>query len=272
MGPVSTSPRKAYAMAPNSPAFFDPKLLDTEYLRRHREVYEKYFDEGLISRYRCYPVIVEDLQAIYEYNQQHGKYFARRMKDQQNDLTSCDAVVAEAIVYSHYIPLIKQGSVTALDVKENDYDLKIDRPGSDAAYLEVLTVKPDPYKDENGVYSVTSHTQTAKSSIRQKLLRKLQKQMQMRAARENWAVIELNDMTIAGDFTVPASLSSGYKLRIGMQTMQTTEGGFDWSKSIFDAPETQNLHGVIYFSLGYYQERRYILNPRTTSTVENSVP
>jgi hypothetical protein len=84
----------------------------------------------------------------------------------------------------------------------------------------------------------------------------------MQKARENWAVIELNDVSIAGEFTVLASLSDGYKVIINRETKQVVQRGYDWSNSIFDAPETQNLHGIIHFDLGYYEGRRYILNGR----------
>ena len=39
-------------------AFFDPKLLDTEYFRRHREAYEDYFEEGLLPM-TCPPSLVQ---------------------------------------------------------------------------------------------------------------------------------------------------------------------------------------------------------------------
>jgi hypothetical protein len=242
-------------------SFFDQKLLDTEYFRRHRDAYERYFQDGVISKYRCYPVIVEKLQSIYEYNATHARYFARRIA-QQGDLRNCEAILSEVIVYSHYIPLVKEGVVESLDVCEDDYDLKIERTGHPDVFLEVFCIMPEFKKNERGVCDMRTHTQTALSSIRQKLLRKMQKQKQMQKARENWAVIELNDVSIAGEFTVLASLSDGYKVIINRETKQVVQRGYDWSNSIFDAPETQNLHGIIHFDLGYYEGRRYILNGR----------
>ena len=37
--------------------------------------------------------------------------------------------------------------------------------------------------------------------------------------------------------------------------------GYDWSESIFDDPATRFLKGIIYFSLGDYSSRKYLLNP-----------
>jgi hypothetical protein len=243
-------------------SFFDQELLETEYLRRHRDAYEKYFEEGLVNKYRCYPVIVEKLQSIFEYNERHAKYLAKRIKTQQGDMRSCEAVVSEVIVYSHYIPLIKQGFVTSLDIVEDDYDLKIGRPSRPDVFLEIFCIMPNFREDDNGVFEVKTHTQTADVSVRQKLLWKMRKQKQMQKVRENWAVIELNDMSIAGEFTVPSSLSGGYKIAFSPETTKIAQSGFDWSDSVFDAPETQNLHGVMYFSLGHYEARGYILNGR----------
>jgi hypothetical protein len=233
-----------------------------EYFRRQRAAYETYFDEGLIPKYRCYPVIVEALQTIFEYRSEHAKSFAKRFRETGQELQNCDAVVTEVIVYAHYVPLIEQGKVASIDICKDDFDLKISRTDSTEAYLEVFCIMPKYRKNENGVFDVRTHTQDAFASVRQKLLRKMRRQAQMQQVRENWAVIELNDVTIAGSFTVASSLSSGYKVVIDRKSMQVVEGGFDWSASVFDLPETRHLHGVINFDLGYYEGRRYILNAR----------
>lgn len=250
--------------------FFDQRLLDTEYFRRHRDAYEKHFQDPAIKKYRCYPVIVEKLQSIYEYNPTHARYFARRMKAQQGDLRNCEAIFSEVIVYSHYIPLVKQGIVRSLDIREDDYDLKIERTGQPDVFLEIFCIMPEFKENERGVCDSGTHTQTAFSSVRQKLLRKMQEQKQMQKARENWAVIELNDVSIAGEFTVLSSLSDGYKVIINRETKEVVQRGYDWNNSVFDAPETHNLHGIIHFDLGDYEGRRYILNGRIRGQVKNS--
>jgi hypothetical protein len=83
----------------------------------------------------------------------------------------------------------------------------------------------------------------------------------MKQSRENWAVIELNDHTITGDFTVLSSLSSGYKLELDPRTMKHVREGYDWSGSAFEDESTRLLKGIIYFSLGNYADRRLVLNP-----------
>lgn len=249
-------------MSMHDSRFFDQRLLELECFRRQRAAYKTYFDEGLIPKYRCYPVIVAALQTIFEYRPEHARSFAKRFRAAGHELHACDAVVTEVIVYAHYVPLIEQGKVASIDICKADFDLKISRTDSTEAYLEVFCIMPNYRKNESGVFDVRTHTQDAFASVRQKLLRKMRKQAQMQQVRENWAVIELNDVTIAGDFTVAASLSSGYKMVIDRKSMQVVESGFDWSASVFDFPETRHLHGVINFDLGGYAGRRYILNAR----------
>jgi len=242
--------------------FFDQRLLELEYFKRHRFAYDNYFDEGLVPKSRCYPVILEALQTVFQYRPEHANSFAKRLRASASDSRSCEAIVSEVLVYSHYVPLIDRGFVRAIDLCKNDFDLKISRPDDTDAYLEVFCIMPEYSKNEHGVFDVRTHTQNAFSSIRQKLLRKLQKQNQMQEPRENWAVIDLNDVTIAGSFTVAASLSDGYKVVIDRSSMRVIGEGFDWTQSVFDSPETRHLHGVINFDLGCYKERRYILNNR----------
>jgi len=42
--------------------------------------------------------------------------------------------------------------------------------------------------------------------------------------------------------------------------------GYDWANSVFDDPSTQFLKGVIYFSLGDYESRKYVFNPKFVQT------
>lgn len=255
--------------------FFDPRLLDLEYFKRQRFAYERYFEEGLISKYRCYPIILSALQKVHDYRPEHAKSFAKRLRTSNLDLRNSDAIVCEAIVYAHYVPLVREGRIQGIDLCKDDFDLKITRLNQTSAYLEVFCVTPDFQKNERGVIDVRTHTQEAFASVRQKLLRKAKKQQQFQKCRENWAVIELNEVTIAGSFTVAASLSDGYKVVLDRASMKVIDSGFDWSKSVFDLPETCQLHGVINFDLGFYEGRRYILNSRVSGQHEvppNFVP
>src|SRR4051794_4891518 len=80
--------------------FFDPELLESEYFRLIRKSYETCPDPRFINKYRCFPVVVQRLQSIFEYNKVDAAYFSRRIKQQQRDIRSCEAVISEVIVYS----------------------------------------------------------------------------------------------------------------------------------------------------------------------------
>ena len=67
--------------------------------------------------------------------------------------------------------------------------------------------------------------------------------LQFSRRRENFAVIELNDVSIAGDFVVPSSLSSGYKVKSGLDSREMLSQGYDWDGSVFDEPSIQSLKG-----------------------------
>ena len=111
------------------------------------------------------------------------------------------------------------------------------------------------------VHNFKTHTQNEMASIRQKLLRKIEKQKQFTKPRENYAVIELNDISIAGDFAILSSLSDGYKITYNKETKEKMSAEYDWSRSVFDDESTKFLKGIIYFSLGNYESRKYIFNP-----------
>jgi len=120
---------------------------------------------------------------------------------------------------------------------------------------------PLPEDGNFTVYEVKTHKQTEKASIRLKLLRKILEQNQLKKPRENFAVIELNDVSIAGDFAVLSSLSGGHKLSLGLESGKVLSRGYDWANSFFDDPNTHSLKGIIYFSLGDYESRKFIPNP-----------
>jgi hypothetical protein len=43
--------------------------------------------------------------------------------------------------------------------------------------------------------------------------------------------------------------------------MKAVSEGYDWSQSVFVAPVTQYLRGIIFFDLGNYADRHTLLNP-----------
>ena len=150
-------------------------------------------------------------------------------------------------------------------MNQAEADIIIQRLDDSRAYLEVFCVMPqfDRAEGQRGtVRQMKTHMQNEMASIRQKLLRKIAKQRQFSKQRENYAVIELNDISIAGDFSLLSSLSSGYKVTIDPDRAEISSAGFDWDANVFDDPSTEFLKAVIYFSLGDYGSRKFLFNPR----------
>lgn len=241
------------------------RLLTCDYFKKCRDGYYDAREAGCLNRYRNYVTLLEDLNDIHDYNEQHAKSYAKRFRASSGDWRNCEATYSEIIVYRTYIRSVYEGLIRAIQLEETEADIIIERLDGSKMFLEVFCVMPDfpiPKDGGFGVYDVKTHTQTAMASIRQKLLRKISKQNQLSKPRENFAVIELNDVSIAGDFAVLSSLSGGYKMNLDVQNHKVVSTGYDWSSSIFDDPSTQFLKGIIYFSLGDYGSRKIIFNPK----------
>jgi hypothetical protein len=257
--------------------FFDKDLLETEYLKTLKEAYEDCKNTPLLNPYRNYHVLLDSLNSICQYEMEHARSFVKRIKDQQKDFKNCEAIFTEIIVYSYYLKLVQEQIVKSLDIKENDYDLKIELRDGTSHFLEIFCIMPDIKvwtkeeieRREMEAIELKTHLQSLHtSSIRQKLLEKIVRKGQMSKPRRNFAVIELNDPRIANDFTILSSLSGGYKVIIDPTTRKIIREGFDWSESVFNGPLLQNLRGIIYFSLGDYTRRKFIFNSnfKLTST------
>jgi hypothetical protein len=251
-----------------------PDLLKCDYFKRHREAYYAAREAGCLNRYRNYVTLLEDLNDIHAYNEQHAKSYAKRFREGSKDWRNCEAIFSEVIVYRAYIRGVYEGLIRGIHLEEAESDIIVERLDGSKMFLEVFCVMPSfPLPDENEkfkVFSVKTHTQTEMASIRQKLLRKISKQSQLSKPRENFAVVELNDVSIAGDFAVLSSLSSGYKLKLGLESGKVLSRGYDWDNSVFDDPSTQWLKGVIYFSLGDYESRKFIFNPKFSTKTSPS--
>jgi hypothetical protein len=247
-----------------------PDLLKCDYFKRHREDYYAAREAGCLNRYRNYVTLLEDLNDIHAYNEQHATSYAKRFRDASKDWRNCEAVFSEVIVYRAYIRGVYEDLIRGIHLEEAESDIIVERLDGSRMFLEVFCVMPSfplPNEDEKfQVFSVKTHTQTEMASIHQKLLRKISKQGQLSKPRENFAVIELNDVSIAGDFAVLSSLSGGYKLNLGRESGKVLSRGYDWATSVFDDPSTQFLKGVIYFSLGDYESRKYVFNPKFVQT------
>ncbi len=200
-------------------------LLTCDYFKRYRDGYYRASEAGCLNRYRNYVILLEDINDIHDYNQQHAKSYAKRFRDGANDWRNCEAVFSEVIVYRSYIRGIYEGLIRAIHLEEAESDIIVERLDGSRMFLEVFCVMPQLPVPENGkcmVYDVKTHTQDSMASIRQKLLRKITKQNQLSKPRDNFAVIELNDVSIAGDFAILSSLSGGYKLTLDIQDRKVT--------------------------------------------------
>ncbi|HUA14783.1 MAG TPA: hypothetical protein VMG31_05755 [Verrucomicrobiae bacterium] len=240
-------------------------ILASDYFKKYRDGYYAAIEAGCLNRYRNYITLLENLSDIHDYNERHAKSYAKRFRDASKDWRNCEAIFSEVIVYRAYIRGVYEGLIRGIHLHEAESDIIVERLDGSRMFLEVFCVMPDFPLPEDGkfsVYDVKAHSQTAMASIRQKLLRKISKQKQLSKPRENFAVIELNDVSIAGDFAVLSSLSGGYKLNLDVQTQKVVSSGYDWSNSVFDDPSTEFLKGIIYFSLGDYESRKFIFNPK----------
>jgi hypothetical protein len=240
-------------------SFYDHSLLKTEYMQRYREGYYHCREEGFhLNCYRNYLSILNYFNEINQYQNNHAASFAKRIKAQQKNWKECESVVSEVIVYHSYLRPMYEGLVRSISFETDECDVIVERCDGSKYYLEVFCIMPD--FPEDGLIDIKTHTQAAFSSVRQKLLNKARKQGQFLKDRENFAVIELNNQSIANDFTVLSSLSDGYKINIDLQTRKSVSEGYDWKKSVFELPETKFLKGIIWFHMGAYQYRKTLFN------------
>ena len=240
-------------------------LLECQYLCKYKKAYYHLRELGHQVWSRNYFNLLSSINEIFEYNEQHARGFAKSLRSSQADWNNCEAIYSEIIVYRYYIRLVYENLIKAIERNANECDIIIRRLDDSLAYLEVFCVRPKvKTPSEPGeviVHNFKTHTQNEMASIRQKLLRKIEKQKQFTKPRENYAVIELNDISIAGDFAILSSLSDGYKITYNKETKEKMSAGYDWSRSVFDDESTKFLKGIIYFSLGNYESRKYIFNP-----------
>lgn len=255
--------------------FSFPQLLDSNYFQKCRLRYFR--SPGLLNPHRNYVNLLTYLDEINAYNEEHGKSYVKRFGENANDLRNAEAVFAEIIVYRYYVRVALEGFIRKLELDALESDIIIERLDGSKAYLEVFCVMPRfplPASGKGVVPDVKTHTQTEMASVRQKLLRKIDKQKQLSKPRENYAVIELNDLRIAGDFTILSSLSSGYTVTINRETKKIESSGYDWENSIFEDQSTRFLKAVIYFDLGDYGSRRFLFNPnfKSPNALNNLAP
>jgi len=240
------------------------ELLDLDYFKKYRNSYYEMPKRGYQLGPRNYFNLLLYITEIYDYNEQHSMGFVKRLKTEGKDWKNAEAIFSEIIVYRYYIRTAYEGVIKGIHKINSECDIIIELLDGSKQYLEVFCVMPNfkrPSKPgEIVVGDVKTHTQSEMASIRQKLLNKIKKQKQFTKPRANFAVIELNDSLIAGDFAILSSLSDGYKITIDKKTMKAFSEGYDWSNSVFHDESTKYLKGIIYFNLGDYQSRKIIMN------------
>lgn len=240
-------------------------LLKLEYFQRYRLSHYRFREKGfVVEPRRNYCNLLRYITEIHGYSQDDAKSFAKKLRDGASDWRNGEATFAEIIVYRYYLRPVHDGMIRSVRHGGQECDVIVELLDGSRMYLEVLSIRPNLPEigpDGSASYKINTHTQDAKSSIRQKLLHKIQRQKQMSKPRENYAVIELNDVSIVGDFHVLSSLSEGYKIQIGRETKRKIDEGFDWKSSLFHDDSARHLKGVIWFDLGDYESRRILYNP-----------
>lgn len=246
-------------------SFCLPELLRLKYFEKYRELYIRQSRKNNIPIVRNYICLIQYLNEIFSYNKEHANAFGKRFKADSNDLKNGEAIFAELIVYQYYIELVKEGLLNKIELIKDEADLILEKANGNKIYLEIFSIMPPfdlPSENEKSVvFDIKTHTQNSVSSIRQKLYGKIINQKQFLQKREYYAVIELNDDFITGDFVILSSLSGGYKIQIDKNTNKPVYSGYDWSKSIFEDEKTKYIKGIIYFDKGDYSKRKIIPNP-----------
>lgn len=246
-----------------------PKLLSLKYFQKYRFNYYEFKKQGGFSQpIRNYYNLLLYLQEVHEYSNDDAATFAKTFRTSSDDWANGEATFAELIVYRYYIRLTFEGLIKRVRLGRQDCDVIVERLDGTEAFLEVFSICPT-FPTE-GVYDKLTHTQDHMASVRQKLLRKINTQGQLSKPRDNYAVIELNNSAIAGSFTVLASLSSGYKVNVSVESGKIVGSGYDWSSSVFDDECTRHLKGVIWFDLGDYESRKFLLNPKFASDADST--
>jgi len=239
-------------------------LLETDYFKNYKQNFISDIKYQNMNNKRNYHNLLKYINEIYEYNEQHANSFAKRLKNEIKDKRNSEAIFSEIIVYRYYIRLVYEEIIKSIQIEKDNCDLIIEKNDRTLLFFEIFCIMPN-FKEpteENKVIiqDVKTHTQEEFSSIRQKLINKINKQNQMTQKRNNYVIIELNDSIISGDFNILSSLSGGYKIYFNPETKEKLYEGYDWSNSIFNDKITKYIKGIIYFSLGNYNSRKIITN------------
>lgn len=238
--------------------FFDKEVLSTEYLQRYRKIYYRHLQDGWQLAFKNYESILDCLISIFENNNQYGKSYCSRIKNEPENIRSCEAIISEAFVHSYYIPVKNENLIKSIELIEAECDLIIEENSGSKRYYEILTLMPDI--KGCGVHEIKTQKQKELSSLRQKIMDKIRGKKQFTKNRKNIAAIDLNDISIVGNFHVLSSLSNGYKVKMDTETGELVSGEYDWGDNLFDDEITKYIYAVEWFDRGYYSQRRTLIN------------
>ncbi len=239
-------------------SFFDKEILSTEYLLRYRRAYYRHLQDGWQLAFKNYESILDCLASIYENDNQYGKSYCFRIKREPGNMRSCEAIMSEAFVHSYYIPLKNEELIKSIELIEEECDLIIEDVLGDKRFYEVMSLMPDFEIGE--VNEVRTHKQEELSSLRQKILWKIRERKQFTKNRRNIAAIDLNDISIVGDFHVLSSISQGYSVEVNLKTGELGSGDYDWSNNLFDDKNTKYIYAIEWFDKSDYSQRRILIN------------
>ena len=228
--------------------------------------------ENVQNKHRNLHTLARDLTTIYDYNVDICKHFQKRILNEKDFKNFWSGTFAEIIVIAFYI---REKFNVEINEGEADLIITID---NDPLYFEVLSICPDLDATQNTkdtiVYDIKTHLPVENtSSVRGKLCGKLGgNQNQFKDGRKNVAIIELNDVSIVGDFHVRSSLSGGYKVELDESSGKIVKGGFDWNNnSFFEREDSKRVSAIIYFDMGDYENRRKINNPYAYCPIDDMI-
>src|SRR3954453_17115650 len=93
-------------------------LLKCEYFKKYRNGYYGAREAGLLNRYRNYVILLQYLDDIFAYNEQHAKSYAKRFRQNAHDWKNCEATFSEVIVYRAYIRAVYEGLIHGIHLEK----------------------------------------------------------------------------------------------------------------------------------------------------------
>ncbi len=112
-----------------------PDLLKCNYFQRQRQGYYKAREVGCVNNHRNYVTLLEALDEIFAYNEQHAKSFAKRFRGSSKDWGNCEAIFSEVIVYRAYVRAVYEGLIRSIHLEEAESDIIVERLDESKMFL-----------------------------------------------------------------------------------------------------------------------------------------